>query len=260
MVMPAGRVPIRIRIAGQVVQDAADEVIAYLEGRNHGTQNRIQDFDHAAYLGRLATPLTITKATINSANKLRAQMGRNYTGPGTPLTGWLQPQQLTTPWNILTTAHTFMNADPSVCGGIYDDFCAIWYNFYPMHVQGRRNGISTAKINKVLHQLVPDFFPIVDSKVLNLYYNMLFQGAARSICARVVANRANAGCANPFNDGFLYEPIRQDMRNINFTAIRQQVSVMPCNNSLLIAGQPANVWAAANLSDVRIFDMIAWQL
>ncbi len=52
------------------MQDAADEVIAYLEGRNHGTQNRIQDFDHAAYLGRLATPLTITKATINSANKL----------------------------------------------------------------------------------------------------------------------------------------------------------------------------------------------
>ena len=57
--------------------------------------------------------------------------------------------------------------------------------------------------------------------------------------------------------------MRRDMRTISaedFVEIRRQVATRPCWNSCVIEEKSAQKWAAENLSDVRLIDMIAWQL
>jgi hypothetical protein len=62
-------------IAGRSVEDTADFVITYLEGRNFGTSQRILDYDFAAFerrenLVRGASVHRIAAQSIDSAKKL----------------------------------------------------------------------------------------------------------------------------------------------------------------------------------------------
>jgi len=260
--------PVRITLAGRVIPDAADMVIAYLEGRTNRTQERIYDFDYAAQRGRVAflsgsNTRRITQKSIDSANKLRARMGYGYRGEGSPLSGGCEPREGLADWSRITPAHTFIAADPNHCGGIYDDYCAIWYNFFPPSAVGQRIGIGPAKVNKILHQLYPDLFPIFDGNLHSLYFKGSFSTEANDICAKVIESRDLAQCPSAYGDTYLYEPLRLDMAAISrddYEEIRRQVSTRPCENSHVIEKKSAQKWAAENLSDVRLIDMIAWQL
>jgi hypothetical protein len=255
--------PVTITLAGRTVADAADSVIAYLEGRGGtGTANRIADYDYAALVQRndFAQRLShtrITRATIASADNLMAQFHRTYAG--NPLTDWFAPQEATAPWEVITAAHTFIGADPNNCDGHYDDVCVLWNHFIPVTQIGRKIGIGETQVNKVLHQIFPNLIPIFDRKLNDLYWQ--FKAPLRT---SIRAIRQQNCPTNPWNkDGFGWEPMRQDMIAITaagFHEIRRQVATRPCLNRLVLDSQAAQVWAARNLSDVRLIDMIAWQL
>ncbi len=168
MSFPAPFTPVPLTLAGRTVPDSADLVIAYLEGRDGiGTANRIADYDFAALVGRndflRGLSPRITQGTIDSANNLMAQFHRTFAGD--PLTDWFAPQEVTAPWDVITSGHTFTGADPAECGGQYDDICEIWSHFIPVSRTGRKNGIGETQVNKVLHQLFPNLIPIFDKRL-----------------------------------------------------------------------------------------------
>jgi hypothetical protein len=255
--------PVPITIAGRPVGDAADSVISYLEGRNHRTSKRIFDYDFAALERREAfrgalSARRITVGSIDSANRLRGRLRRSQ------LTDWYERQEETANWGSVTRSHTFVEADPNVCGGIYDDMCEIWYNFLPMYALGHKAfSVGATQVNKVLHQVLPNLLPIFDEKLRKLYFQDSFRGTSGSICDGVAETRLSADCVSPYGDGFIWEPLRLDMSAITpdqITEIRRQIATRRCENSLVLGGLTAQVWASENLSDVRLVDMIAWQL
>ncbi len=255
--------PVAIVIAGRSVNDAAGSVISYLDGAGHGTSRRVLDYDFAALRRRedFSSGLSVSRisaGSIDSANRLRGRLRHSQ------LADWYAPQEATSNWNSVTLSHTFVAADPSVCGDIYDDLCEIWYNFLPSYVLGHKAfNIGATQVNKILHQVLPSLIPIFDSKLRGLYFQGPFRATARAICDRVTLSRDTAGCKSPFDDGFEWEPLRRDMSAISpwqFGEIRRQVANRPTTNALLLRGLRANVWASANLTDVRLIDMIAWQL
>jgi len=255
--------PVTITLAGRIIPDAADEIIAYLEGRVKRTSQRIQDYDYGAFLRRQAfgdgsSPHRITEGTITSANKLKGRLAHSQ------LPDWYRPREEACNWDLVSTDQTFVTCDPSGCRGAYENVCAIWYNFQPLQVLGHKEfNVGGTQINKVLHQVLPDLIPIFDDKLFRLYFNGDFRDEAKRICRDVVEKRDVGRCSNEYNDGFLWEPLRRDMAEIsmdNFKMIRDQVVTRPCNNDIMLAGARAQVWAARNLSDVRLIDMIAWQL
>ena len=249
-------VPIPMVLGGKTIGDSAQTIINYFE--NTRTRNTIQNFDYVAFINRknFAAGLSprITQSTITAANWLNAAFSRGF--PGNPLTAWFAPQEATARWTLLTPAHTFMASDPNICNGFYDDMCEIWSHFVPVIATGKKIGIGETQVNKVLHQLYPDLFPIFDSKLNDLYQP--FKTSCRSK-VRAIRNRSCPD--NRWNlDGFGWEPFRLDMlrEQHKFAALRQQVATLPCRNQSQIASMPMQLWASRNLSDVRLMDIVAW--
>jgi hypothetical protein len=255
--------PVPVVIAGRLVSDAAGSVITYLDGARRNTSQRVLDYDLAAWERRESfnsglSTRRISRESIVSANRLRGRLRHSQ------LVNWYEPQELTTRWDLVTPADTFVGADPKICGGTYDNLCAIWYNFRPTHVLGHAQFcVGATQVNKVLHQVLPNLVPIFDDKLRKLYFQGPFRATSLSICDVVTRGRLTLDCASLFGDGFEWEPLRLDMAAISpgqFREIRRQIATRPSANALLLRGLRANVWASTNLSDIRIFDMIAWQL
>jgi hypothetical protein len=258
-----GLTSVTITIAGRTISDAADYVIAYLEGRTAGTSQRIRDYDYDASLRRQAfaegsSPFRITEGTIVSAIKLNGRLAYRQ------LADWYRPREEAINWNLVPSDCTFVMSDPSECDGAYDNLCAAWFNFLPLHVLGHKEfGVGATQINKILHQVLPNLVPIFDRKLFDLYFSGDYRDEAIMASQEVAASRLAARCESRFADGFKWEPLRRDMERItrsDFNMIREQVAERPCMNTLVLDGLPAQVWAAKNLSDVRLIDMIAWQL
>ena len=252
--------PVSIALAGRTIPDAADMVIRYLNGV---AGQRILDFDYEAKVRRDAfaagTQRTrITRNTIVSAQNLMAQFHRTLKmseqAAITRAFEFFAAAEATAPWHLITPAHTFLEADPVVCGDKYDDLCEIWFHFRDLSPRG----IGAVQINKVLHQVMPDLVVVYDSVLRGLY-------KGRTVGREVANARRRLDAANKWTkrDDFGWEPMRRDMRTISaedFVEIRRQVATRPCWNSCVIEEKSAQKWAAENLSDVRLIDMIAWQL
>jgi hypothetical protein len=253
--------PIAIEIAGIKIGDAAGEIIKYLESEN--TKDRVKDFDFAAYERRNNfssgdATLRIDKGTITSAQFLFAQFERTLklAKPAAEALAleWFSTQERTAPWNSLATSDEFVRADPLVIDGLHDRMVRLWQHF---SVDSPK-GIGPTQVNKVLHQVFPSLVPIYDGKLHQLYEGKRLGRAVKSARRLESPNNALTG-----KDKFSWEPLRRDMAEVTeskFEEIRFQVKTRPCMNSLILEEQPANVWASINLSDVRLIDMIAWQI
>jgi hypothetical protein len=251
--------PVPITLGSKVVPDIASSVIAYLE--SHNTHDRIFDFDYAAFQRRqdFATgisPTRITIETIRSAQKLMAQFHRSLgMNENTALQfafQWFQQQEATAPWHLIVPRVDFVGADPAVVGRDYDAMCELWFHFDC----GSPDGIGGTQINKVLHQIFPDLVVIYDSKLSDLYKGKRLGRGIKN--ARNAQDRTNELTKQ---DSFAWEPLRRDMATLtpaDARNIRQGVAALPCTNTHIIQGLPANVWASQNLSLVRLIDMVAW--
>src|ERR1017187_9653398 len=167
-------------LANARIPDAADLILQYLE--SSGTFSTIDYYDRAARNGRLfhlaAMSNAITQSTIDAANWIEAGFRRSY--KGSPLKDWFHPQQLTAPWSRITPTRKFVDADPSIPGGEYDDLSAVWFHFFT----GCPSGISDTQINKVLHQVFPELIPLFDSRLQEKYRKFMKAEATRIRAAR----------------------------------------------------------------------------
>lgn len=252
---PTGYVATSVILAGTSIADAADQILAYIEAP--GTFSTLDYFDRAAHDGRFYHLLgesrqAITQSSIDAANWIGAQLTRSYVA-GPPL-DWFGPQELSAPWHLINPKRRFVDADPSIPGGEYDDLSRIWFHFY----NGTPKGIGPTQINKVLHQIYPNLFPIFDKRLRLRYASEIKFESTRVKSARAVADPSAKFMVEDKN--FDWEPMRVDIvrESPKLPLIRRQLSDLPCDNHLRIHGEPVNVWASQNLSDIRIFDILLW--
>jgi hypothetical protein len=149
----------------------------------------------------------------------------------------------------------FINADPSIPGGEYDDMSSVWFHFF----DGHPKGIGAVQVNKVLHQIFPGLFPLFDDRLQKKYKKLMPAEASRINEARKTADPHGL---LPISDRFFeWEPMRLDMirESGNLATVRKQIEELPCSNHLEIDGLPINVWAGRNLTDLRLIDILLWK-
>jgi len=253
MPVPVAYTKVPITLGAKFVPDVAAEVIAYLDAPN--TSGRIVDYDYAAWKRRQAfkdgAAPRITMGTIESADNLMAQwfrLGGDYMNKAFL---YFDERQHDAPWELVPDDTTFIGADPVENWDVYENMSQLWYHF-------RDTNFGPARVNKVLHQVLPDLMPIFDSFLEGIY-------EGRSVKKEVIAARKSKRPDYMWpkgGDTFLWEPFRVDMAKLSeddIAHIRAGIKSVPCANTTKIDGHPANVWAADNLSLVRIIDMVAWR-
>jgi hypothetical protein len=244
--------PVSMILAGVGFLDAAKTIIDYFEAKR--TWSTIEQYDFNAAVNRQSSAegksTRISQSTIDAANYIGAGFSRHY--EGSPL-DWFAERDQTAPWDRLGGTHYFVTADPVVVGGSYDDMSAVWYHF----VDHRPPGIGPTQINKVLHQVRPDVFPIFDRNV-NEKYRLLKAPQRHRVRE---ARRATGERRQQFaKDRFGWEPLRLDLERESpkFKEVFRQVATRDCANKTLLGGIPLTQWAAENLSVVRASDIMLW--
>lgn len=140
------------------------------------------------------------------------------------------------PWELVPEGVRLVDADPTVEGGLYDDAEEFYRAFY----SGRPRGMSPGKIHIVLHFKRPSFFPILDGRVRSIYEDM-----AREVSRSMRDVRRG-------RQGRLYwAAIRQDLLDGAdvLDRIREELAERDAPTSL-----------AAQLTDVRLHDILCWEV
>ncbi|MFI7493000.1 DUF6308 family protein [Micromonospora echinaurantiaca] len=129
------------------------------------------------------------------------------------------------------------DADPGVHGGLFDQALALYQHFEIP----RRPRVSDGKISKLLHLKRPHLYPILDSRLRNAYQRAALAAAAR------------------------YRHQRPGLRRSYWAAVRDDL-IMPANVRGLavirerLRHHPDQLTQhVANLSDVRLLDILTWQ-
>lgn len=141
------------------------------------------------------------------------------------------------PWSDVPVGARLADADPVEEGGLYDRAEGFYQHFF----KGRRQGLSAGKIHRVLHLKRPALFPLLDGRLLELFKDRA------SEASRTLRDRGRRG-----KRGRLYwVAIRDDVVAAGslWEELRTELAGMP---------QPAAL--AAQLSDVRLHDLLCWEL
>lgn len=132
-------------------------------------------------------------------------------------------------WAAISPDAVINDADPAVEGGLYDSMLKLYT------LMTRIPGVSTAKASKILHFKRPDLYPILDSRLVELYRDSAAVAAQRhpergfkrmywaAIRNDVVANQA------------ALSSLRHDLRN-----------------------QSDDIDRLTKLSDLRLLDILSW--
>lgn len=211
----------KVEIAGRVIEDALEAVERYV------TENErmVRDYD----LGDHGDPNEISARDVLSTRYTRTRIegyGLQY----------FVDESRKAPWELVPPDARLHDADPREEGGLYDDA----EEFYKSFFSGRRQGITPAKIHIVLHYKRQELYPLLDGRLEDL-----FMDAAKEISKDIRPVRRG-------RRGRLYwAAIRADML-ANLDAIHE------IRNVLADRDEPASL--AGELTDVRIHDILCWEL
>ena len=134
-------------------------------------------------------------------------------------------------WKAVPQDARLVEADPAVQGGLYDNMTALYKSLTDLR------GVKSAKASKVLMLKRRHLYPMLDSRVLALYRK------AATDAARKYPERGY--------QRMYWAAIREDV-------IRNQESLTEIRLALTsMKGRSARL---AELSDVRLLDILAWRL
>lgn len=140
------------------------------------------------------------------------------------------------PWELVPEGSRLADADPTVEGGLYDDAEELYRAFY----SGRPRGMMPGKIHVVLHFKRPAFFPILDGRVRSIYEDM-----AREV------SRSMRDVRRGRQGRLFWAAIRQDI--VEGADVLETV-----REELAQREPPASL--AAQLTDVRLHDILCWEI
>jgi hypothetical protein len=144
----------------------------------------------------------------------------------------------TAPWSDVPADAELLNADPNEQGGLFHAAANLYWHFS----NPRMPGFGPPKLHKVLHVKRPKFYPVVDTRIQLLYRQQALAWARR--LARVMP-QASAGGSIP-----IWAAFRDDLV--------ENATTLKCYRREL-EDDPATA-ALANLSLVRLLDIVGWQL
>lgn len=143
---------------------------------------------------------------------------------------WFISLARTAPWTWVDG--DLRDADPGVCGGLYDSMLHLYDHF----AATAPRGVNTAKVSKVLHLKRPTQFPILDRRLVRTYGEPAAREAARYA--------------------------RRGYRRLYWAAIRRDLiesSPPLADLRMRIAGHTAaRVRELQAVSDLRLLDMLTW--
>lgn len=140
------------------------------------------------------------------------------------------------PWQLVPEDARLVDADPMVEGGLYEDAEEFYRAFY----NGRPRGMAPGKIHVILHFKRPQFFPILDGRVRDIYEEM-----ARDV------SRSMRDVRRGRHGRLYWAAIRQDL--IDGADILHAV-----RKELADRDEPTSL--GAQLSDVRLHDILCWEV
>ena len=211
-------------IASIEIADPPGQIASYVNC--HG--GSLEQYDLA---GR-GDPDTLTIEEIERTRIIRSRISRSQCQ-------WMfeQAQRNEELWRAVPSHALLADADPVERGGLYDDACALFESF----LHPRQRGIWWGKVSKVLHLKRPGLFPILDRRLRNFY-----REPARAAAVR-------------------YQPARPGVRHAYWAAVRADatnpvniVGLAELRHSLRTHPK-ALVRSSADLSDVRLLDILAWR-
>jgi hypothetical protein len=216
--------PPAIAVAGHVVSNPAQAIVAYLE--RHGGTVTHYDFRAATFDAINAELIRATRSPW-MGSRISAKEAAWFIGRGT-----------TAPWAAIPLDAQLKEADPLAADGLYDRAAALWEHFW----DARPVNVSTAKISKTLYLMRPGLFPILDS-----YLTRFYRTAAEAAAADVEQERPSLSQSKTL----YWEAIRRDI-------VGSETSLRVLREVLAATGAPLPEQAAQRLSDLRLLDMLAF--
>jgi hypothetical protein len=215
-----------IIVAGVPEPDPAKRIIDYVTAHDTGETVRAYDLGGQGDIFSLTYDEVIRTGKIRSRiSKLERDWFVQWAAERGPLWGAVPPDT------------RLADADPSVHGGLYDHALALFDHF---HKAGKR-GIGYGKISKVLHLKRPHLYPILDSKLRDAY-----RGPAAAAAQRFQQHRPGVRWS-------FWAAVRDDVLNpANVEALKAVRTEMRAHENELVR-------RAAELSDVRLLDILAWR-
>jgi hypothetical protein len=210
-----------LEIAGRHVPDPADAVADYLRDN----ERLIREYDLGESDGG---PHEITAHDV-----LRTRWSRIRIDGGD--LQYFVDSGRSAPWHVVAEDAHLAGADPDEEGGLYDAAEELYHHFY----NGRPRGVTPPKIHMVLHMKRPHLYPLLDGRVQDIY-----DEAAREVSRKVEGRRGRRG-------RLFWAAIREDLlRNADvITELRKE-----------LAGREEPAALGADLSDVRLHDIVCWSL
>lgn len=216
---------VKLVIAGQTVSDGVGVVTDYV--RCHGGT-----IGHYDYFDREPNALTpgLVKATRSPWMGSRISRVQER---------WFVGRAKSAPWDRVPEGSELVDADPVGQPGFYDDVVRLYCHF----AVGAPMGTGVAKVSKILHLMRPHLYPILDSRLCNLY-----RAQAREAARTVRARRPDISSRLLF-----WEAIRLDL-------LGNSEALQALRTALLASSSGAVVEAGRRLSDVRLLDICTWTI
>lgn len=124
-------------------------------------------------------------------------------------------------------------------GGLYDHASELYEHFRG----AAPKGVKIAKVHKVLHLMRPGMFPILDSRLAELY-----RTSARDAASKLRDCRLDL----PLSRHAYWAAIRRDL-------LEALPAIEVIRRVFRESGHDVVARAVAELTDLRILDMLAWQ-
>lgn len=214
---------IKVTVAGRTVNDALSELEGY--AAKHGkTLKRYDLADH----GDSALTLSMVAATRVVSSRISNQQAAQLVEIVNSVN-----------WTQVPPGSLLKSADPTIEGGLFDAASALY-----QEVRERApKDVKAGKISKVLHLMRPGLFPILDSRIRNLY-----RVEARNASVAIKVERSTF----PYSETY-WGAIRNDIFSNEGALLQLRSQAAESANPLVKA-------AAERVTDVRLLDLLAWKI
>lgn len=215
-----GGMPTQMKIAGRVI-DAPFAKLAEYGLQHHGTVARYD------LLGA-GDPLMLSAEEVARTRVIKSRISRAQSD-------WFVSRSMSAPWEGVPFDARLADADPNLDGGLYAAADALYEHFRSIAPMG----VARGKVHKVLHLKRPGLVPILDSHLVRSYAKPAADAARRH--PQLDAKR------------LYWVAIREDLIDEDNVFALEEV------RRTLAADGEAKVRAMSLLTDLRLFDAVAWR-